>query len=327
MGTGARAVRTPALLAIALGLATPAADVAAQAPAELQVQATVSRSGFDLGAGFDSLWMMSDGRLVRVATSDDGVADIAIPVADSAAVLPDIAKYRGIAIGEGAVWITDLAGSVIYKVDPQKNALALTIPTEVFGSGGSIGVGEGAVWVITSDSHDKTLTRYDAQTGAVEATIALPQPGKGVAVGAGAVWVTAAKQAELYRIDPKKNRIVSTTALHASSHLIAAGDDSIWIAFEKDGVAQRIDGRTGAVIATITTGASDMESDGDIAIGGGYVWIITRSSLIARIDPKTNALAGRFKAASGTVVGRRLRYAAGSLWISGGSLFRLAPPQ
>jgi len=305
-------------------LAVPAA---AQAPTELKVQATIPRGGFDLGAGFDSLWMMSDGRLARVNPGDNTVADIELPLGDGAAALSDIAKYRGVAVGEGAVWITDLGDSVIYKVDPQANALALTIQTDVFGSGGSIGVGEGAVWVITFDDHDKTLTRYNAQSGAVEAKIALPEPGQGVAVGAGAVWVTAAKQAELYRIDPQTNRIVATTALHGSSSIIAAGDDSIWIAFESDGVAQRIDARTGAVIATIETGAKDMESDGDIAIGGGFVWVITRSSLIARIDPKTNALSGRFKAQAGTVVGRRLRYAAGALWISGGSIFRLAAPE
>ena len=242
-----------------------------QSPTELAIQATIPRSGFDLGFGFESLWMMSDGRLARVDVNNNTIADIEIPVGDGAAALPDIAKYRGIAVGEGAVWITDLGNSAIYKVDPQTNALAMTIATDVFGSGGSIGVGEGAIWVITFDNHDKTLTRYNAQTGAVEAKIALPQPGKGVVVAYGAVWVTVAKEAELYRIDPATNRIVSTTALHASSQIIGASDDSIWIAFETDGVAQRIDARTGAVIATIATGASDMESDGDITIGSGFV--------------------------------------------------------
>ena len=298
-----------------------------QSPTKLAIQATIPRSGFDLGFGFDSLWMMSDGRLARVDVNNQMIADIEIPVSDGAAALPDIAKYRGIAVGEGAVWITDLGNSVIYKVDPQTNAPVMNIATDVFGSGGSIGIGEGAIWVITFDNHDKTLTRYNAQTGAVESKIALPQPGKGVVVAYGTVWVTAAKHAELYRIDPATNRIVSTTTLHASSHIIGAGENSVWIAFEKDGVAQRIDARTGVVIATVATGASDMESDGDIAIGGGFVWIITRSSLIARIDPKTNVLAGRFQVQSGTVVGRRLRYAAGSLWISGGSIFRVKAPE
>jgi streptogramin lyase len=141
------------------------------------------------------------------------------------------------------------------------------------------------------------------------------------------VWVTAAKDGELYRIDPKTNRVVSTVALHDRSHILGAGEESIWIAYENDGVAQRIDRHTGQVIATIATGAVDMESDGDIAIGGGSVWIITRSSLIARIDPKTNSLAGTFQAKPGTVIGRRIRYAAGSLWISGGSIFRVEAPK
>jgi len=310
-----------------LGLSWAQDTTQSQSPTELAVQATLPRSGYDLGAGFDSLWMMSDGRLARVDVRDNTISDIELPGAEADVALPDVARYRGIAVGEGAVWVTDLGNSVIYKVDPQTNALALTIPTDVFGNGGSIGIGEGAIWVVTFDNHDKTLTRYNAQSGAVEARIALPQPGKGVVVCYGAVWVTAANRAELYRIDPGANRIVSTTALHDRSPLIGAGEDSIWIAFEKDGVAQRIDARSGAVIATIATGASDMESDGGIAIGGDFVWIITRSSLIARIDPKTNALAGRFKAQSGTVVGRRLRYAAGSLWISGGSIFRIKAPE
>jgi streptogramin lyase len=301
--------------------------IQSQSHTKLAVQATIPRSGYDLGAGFDALWMMSDGRLARIDVRDNRIADIELPGAETASALPEVARYRGIAVGEGAVWITDMGNSVIYKVDPQTNALALTISTDVFGNGGSIGVGEGAVWVVTFDDHDKTLTRYDAQNGAVAARIALPQPGKGVAVAGGAVWVTAANRAELYRIDPGTNRIVSTIALHDRSPLIGAGADSLWIVFEKDGIAQRIDARTGAVIATITTGASDMETDGDVAFGGGFVWIITRSSLIARIDPRTNALTGRFQVPAGTVVGRRLRYAAGSLWISGGSIFKIKVPE
>jgi virginiamycin B lyase len=322
-------LKVAALLAIGLSTLGEswATDTLSQSPTELAIQAKIPRGGFDLGFGFDSLWMMSDGRLSRVDVLDSTVTDIEIPGAEAAAGLPDITRYRGIAVGEGAVWITDLGNSAIYKVNPQTNTLAMTIPTDVFGSGGSIGVGEGAVWVITFDNHDKTLTRYNAQSGAVEARITLPQPGKGVIVGYGAVWVTSAKQPEIYRIDPRENRIVATIATHDISSIIGAGEDAIWIAFEKDGVAQRIDARTGEVAATIATGASDMESDGDISIGGGRVWIITRSSLIARIDPKTNALAGTFLAESGTVVGRRIRYAAGSLWISGNSIFKVKAPE
>ena len=49
----------------------------------------------------------------------------------------------------------------------------------MFGGQGSIGVGEGAVWVVTAEDRDRTLTRYSASSGAEEAKIALPRPGKG----------------------------------------------------------------------------------------------------------------------------------------------------
>ena len=84
-----------------------------------------------------------------------------------------------------------MASSTILKVDPQSNSVVLSITTNFFGSRGSIGVGEGAVWVITFDDHDKTLTRYNAFSGAEEARIALPRAGKGVLVAHGSVWVTA----------------------------------------------------------------------------------------------------------------------------------------
>ena len=118
-----------------------------------------------------------------------------------------------------------------------------------------------------------------------------------------------------------------TIPINDRSHVLTASDGSVWIGYESDGVVQRVDGRTGQVIATIATGALDMESDGDITAGGGFVWFITRSSTIAQIEPKTNSLRGIFRAKSGSVIGRRIRYAGGSLWVSGGSIFRIEGPK
>ena len=186
-------------------------------PRRAQASGNDPRNGFDLGAAFDSIWMMSDGRLACVNAVDNSVVDIALPLGDGAAALPDIEKYCGIAVGEGAIWIADLGDSVIYKVDPQANALALTIPTDIFGS-----VGTSASARAPCGSSPSTTTtrrsRATTQSGAVEAKIALPEPGKGVAVGAGTVWVTAAKQAELYRIDPKTNQIVDDRPARQRRH-------------------------------------------------------------------------------------------------------------
>ncbi len=317
-----------ALLALYLlaWTALPARHPAAQSSGELVVRATVPRAGYPMAFALDGLWMMSGDRLVRVDPLDDRVIDIEISPGSDPGLLPAGDRYRGVAVGEGAVWVPDTGSSTIYKIDPQSNAVVMAIPTDIFGSQGSIGVGEGAVWVITFADHDKTLVRYDAASGAEEARIALPGASKGVLVDYGSVWVTAASRADLYRIDPKSNQVAATIAIHAASHLLASGYGSIWIPFETSGIVQRIDGQTGELTATIATGAVDMESDGDIATGGGFVWTITRGSTVARIDPNTNWVKGVFHPPSGTLMGRRIRYGAGSLWISGSSIFRISPP-
>ena len=93
--------------------------------------------------GFGSVWMMSEGSLARINVADNSVIDIPIPAKGEATSLADIDKYRGIAVGEGAVWVPDMGSSTIYKIDPQSNTVVMKIPTDIFGSQGSIGVGEG----------------------------------------------------------------------------------------------------------------------------------------------------------------------------------------
>ena len=228
---------------------------------------------------FDALWMMSDGRLVKVNPADNSVLDIEISTGEDSGLLPDIDRYRGIATGEGAVWVPDMASSSIYKVDPHSNRVVLTIPTDIFGSAGSIGVGAGSVWVVTFEDHNKTLTRYSAATAAVEAQVKLPRPSAGVLLDFGSVWVTAANAGGLYKIDPNTNQIAATISIHAASHMLASIEGSIWVAFDTEGIVRRINATTGKITATIETGVADMESDGEITAGSGSVWIIH-----ARID-------------------------------------------
>ena len=295
-------------------------------PGELVVETTIPRAGYSMAFGFDALWMMSDGRLVKVNAADNSFLDIEIPTGEDSGLLTGVDKYRALAVGEGAIWVTDMASSTIYRVDPQSNRVVSTIPTDIFGSAGSIGVGEGSIWVITFDDHNKTLTRYNAASAAVESQIKLPRPSVGVLVGYGSVWVTAASAGELYRIDPRTNQIAATIAIHGASPIVAAAEGSVWVVFDTEGIVQRIDATTGAVVATIETGVVDMESDGDIVAGGGFMWIITRGSIVSNIDPTKNSVTGIFAPRPGTGMGRRVRYGAGSLWISGSSIFRILPP-
>ncbi len=89
-----------------------------------------------------------------------------------------------------------------------------------------------------------------------------------------------------------------------------------------DSSVQRIDAKTGELVATIKTGLP--LGSGSITAGGGYVWVSMPGAPVAQIDPGTNTLIRRFIGGHG--IGGYIRYGAGSLWIAGGRVSRLQPP-
>jgi virginiamycin B lyase len=281
---------------------------------KLVVQAEIPRSGDFMGFGFDSLWMMSGRRLVRVNAADNSFIDIEVN---------SRGQHRPPVIGEGAVWVAASGIDKLLKIDPATNKLVQEIPAQMFYNEGSIGVGEGGVWVLTAArGSDSDLTRFNPATGAVDARIALPANSAGVVVDFGSVWVTGYAKGELYRIDPKTNSLVSTVKLHTYPRFIASGENSIWVLNQSDGTVQRVDGMTGELQATIETGLKG--SGGDIICGGGYVWINMFGTPVGQIDPKTNTFVRAFK---GGGMGDAIRYGAGSLWVSGSAIHRIEPPK
>ena len=192
-------------------------------------------------------------------------------------------------------------------------------------SQGTIGVGEGAVWVVTAEEVERTLTRFNAENGAVEAKVSLPSSGAGVTVAYGSVWITSPIDGELYRIDPKTNAIVSTTKLRREPRYLTSGADSIWVLNSGDATVQRVNGTTAEVTATIepTKGGNK----GDIAFGGGYVWLsFPRAGAVLQIDPGSNGVT--YCDVSRPTYGSRgiIRYGSGSLWIWTDAIQRVTPP-
>ena len=286
-------------------------------PAEVVIQAEIPRNGDFLGFGFNSLWMMSDKGLARINPADNSVTDITIEGA--------VGPYRGIAIGEGAVWIPAVGSQTIYKIDPGNNEVVLKIASDFRGSEGSIGIGEGAVWILTAEDHNKTLARYNPSSGMKEASIALPASCAGVIVDFGSVWVSAMTKGYLYRVDPQSNTIAATVAIESGARFLSSGENSIWVLNYLDGVVRRVDAQSGDVRAAIATMA--IGNGGDITTGGGFVWVTTPRVPVIKIDPKTNTVAGSFRAPAGKSMGDAIRYGEGSVWVSGPSIFRILPPK
>lgn len=96
------------------------------------------------------------------------------------------AAPRGVALGDGAVWVTLRDEGVVARVDPVTGEVVARI--DVGGQPWPVAVGAGAVWVADLDGR---FLRIDPRTNVVSGVGRVgPQP-RTIAVGRGAVWVAS----------------------------------------------------------------------------------------------------------------------------------------
>jgi YVTN family beta-propeller protein len=96
--------------------------------------------------------------------------------------------FGPIAVGGGAVWLTDAFAGVVWRVDTAGKPVQRSI--DVGGGVDSVAFGAGAVWA--GNSLTGTVTRINAATNTVKARIALGNTPRYVTFGAGRLWVTVA---------------------------------------------------------------------------------------------------------------------------------------
>jgi streptogramin lyase len=195
-----------------------------------------------------------------------------------------------LAIGEGAVWVTDLVLGGLVRIDPDTGAVVSRIAIAQGAS--DVDVAAGIVWVTAGGSNGGNLIRIDPATNEIVATIHI---GRGAGAGGlgdveadgHAVWVTrGGDRNSLLRIDPDTNEIVATIDVANSGYWnqLALEGDSLWVGI-----------------------------DPHVSLGDG-----TRASevQVLRVDPVTNALIGE-----PTVVGHGtfgMGAGAGSVWVHDG---------
>jgi YVTN family beta-propeller protein len=102
-------------------------------------------------------------------------------------------------------------------------------------------------------------------------------------------------------VDAATGEVVATIDVGPGPRFLAVGEGGVWVMNQTDGTISRVDPTTDTVIATIDSGAQIF--GGDIAVGGGSVWVRGGPELLARIDPATNLVTERYgpDAGSGSV--------------------------
>lgn len=272
-----------------------------------------------LGMGFGSVWVSNapDNSISRI---DPRTARVIarIPVGQDPCL--------GVGIGFESVWIPNCKDKTLSLIDPKTNQVARTTSVEIAGEGeGAIGVGESSIWLLTNrkGTDSGTLSRISPRTGKVVADIAVPAKSFVALVGFGSVWVTSTGGNVVVRIDPRTNRIVAKIRVHHTPRFTSIGAGGVWVLNQSDGTVSRINPSTNRVAATIVVGVPG--PGGDIAVGGGSVWVSSDGVPVSRINPLTNHVIQQFAGGHGADA---IRFGYGFVWVSDhkkGEVWKIRP--
>ena len=220
-----------------------------------------------------------------VAGNDPGQVGAAVRVGQ---------RPTGVAIGAGAVWVTNSISNTVTRID-RRTRTATPIP--VGGSPSGVAVGGGAVWV--ANAGDATVSRIDPRTNEVTVT-RVPAGPTGVVVAAGSVWVTNALDASLTELDPVTGDVRHVIAVGGGPTGVAFGAGSLWVTNQADGTVSRVNPATRDAEATITVG----NGPSGVAFGDGAVWVAnTIDGSLSRIGVSDQSVTSRTLTANGGAYG------------------------
>ena len=133
-----------------------------------------------------------------------------------------------VAVGAGAVWVSDAWDGTVTRVDPSTNEAADPILVGTSASG--IAVAGGSVWVTVP--YEDRVKRIDLDSNAVSDAVPVSGEPAAIAFGAGSLWVTTRSGGTLVRIDPATARVQETITLGNSPQGVAVVGGDVWVAVQ-----------------------------------------------------------------------------------------------
>jgi streptogramin lyase/tRNA A-37 threonylcarbamoyl transferase component Bud32 len=204
---------------------------------------------------------------------------------------------RGVAVGEGAVWVMNVEDRSLSEIDPETSTVIRTVslaPAE--SAPNSIAVGEGAVWTahLGAGVSLQGIWKLDLRSGSLSEVASGPRSPGAIAVGEGWVWVgLETDPSQILRIDPTTGRVVASIPF-PNFDALAVGEGSIWAA-DLYAWLTRIDPETNELIFVgETIGAQ--RSMGGMAVGDGAVWVTDPDGdAVLWIDTATGGVGGTIR--------------------------------
>jgi virginiamycin B lyase len=261
-------------------------------------------------------FLASDGRAVWV-TNEDRVEKLQADRPGPVGTVRVAGPCGAMVVADGSLWVASCKDLSVYRLDLGSGDVVANIPTGLADATGelSLAAGAGSVWVLTSAGG--ILSRIDCVSNEVVAEIRVLPHSYAAAFAFEAVWITNSgtpddsSPGSVQRIDPETNQVVATIPVGPIPRFLAAGEGAVWTLNWGDGSVTRIDPRTNQPVVTIPLGMEG--GGGDIATGGGKVWIRGTKVLLAAVDPTTNRVATIYgpPAGSGAV-----RVAGDLVWVT-----------
>lgn len=292
-------------------------------PAATTDSIPVGRSPNAVAAGFDSIWVLRDGRRIVRIDQTSGRVVARVGVGERVGGV----RPCGITTGAGGVWATTTNGNLA-RANPDTNRLAGLIE---IGDAACVATGAGAVWV-TSPTRG-ILSRVDPETNDVAAEISVGSFPQGVATGAGSVWVAssdppAGANGSVSRIAPESNEVMATIPVASLPEYLVAAAGSVWVT-GNDGTVRRIDPETNELTVPPVRVAAGGRTT--LAVGGGWIWATTiqgagSPGAVVRVDPKTRQVGDTTVTVGESPLG--MAFAGGALWVANyndGTVTRLRP--
>ena len=220
--------------------------------------------------------------LSSVAPDSVGVIDPA-----SNALVAEVAvgvEPEAIAVGEGAVWSTNVADETVSRIDPDDTS-ARSGTITVGGYPSDVAVGAGTVWVALGPLAQLVRINSDSNEAA-SPTSALGEdipcsgsPGASIAIGAGAVWFVCESPA-LGRFDIRTNQgrdvglqagdlITGPSSTLSAFADVAFGLESLWIVDRNTNSIIEVDPVTIKKLRPISVG----DDPAAIAVGTDSLWV------------------------------------------------------
>ena len=178
-----------------------------------------------------------------------------------------------VAVGLGAVWVSDAANGRVLRINPQTGQVTDVINV---GTGPSaMALGDGSLWV--ANSLDGTVSRIDPRTDHVTATILVGNGPSAIAFATGGVWVADEFGRSVVRIDPATDAVARTVSVGNYPRGLAAAGGLIWVSAQDSGARHR--GGTLTVLQNAQFGSLDPTRPG--SIGSILTLYLTNDGLTA----------------------------------------------